>query len=407
MWQLLFWVSVAIICYSYFGYPALLYLIGRKRGGSPAADAELPRVCLVISAHNEEAVIRAKIENSLSLRYPADKLTILVASDGSNDDTVTIADEYTGSGVVVRHFAARRGKSAVLNDVIASIDHDVVVFTDANAVFEPDAVEKLAARFAEPDVGCAVGKLRYVESGSTSVGRGENVYWRYEGMISSLESRLKSVLVANGSIFAVRRELLCELHPDVANDFQIPMDVGHQGYGIVYEQGARAVERTTVYWQEEFDRKVRIILRGLTGFSRMRERIRGRRLWQFWSRKLLRWMVGFFLLAAFGANVALAGDSFFYTLTLAIQVVFYFAALNGWMTKGTDKPRRLLYVPFYFTMVNASAAIAIVRFLFGHRQRVWDKAESTRFGTDGTIDTAQTRAAEHESEDVEANVVKS
>jgi cellulose synthase/poly-beta-1,6-N-acetylglucosamine synthase-like glycosyltransferase len=259
----------------------------------------------------------------------------------------------------------------------------------------------MAARFAEPEVGCVVGKLMYVETGSTAVGRGESVYWRYEGVVSSLESKLKSVLVANGSIFAARRELLRELYDDVANDFQIPMDIGERGYGVVYEGRARAVERTTVYWQEEFDRKVRIILRGLTGFSRMRHRIRGMRLWQFWSRKLLRWMVGFFLLAALGANVVLAGDSLFYTLTLALQAVFYFAAINGWLTRGTKKPRRSLYVPFYFTMVNASAAVAIVRFLFGHRQRVWDKAESTRVGVVEVVE-----APTGEPEDVEANAVK-
>jgi cellulose synthase/poly-beta-1,6-N-acetylglucosamine synthase-like glycosyltransferase len=380
MWHLLFWGSLAIIGYTYFGYPALLYLIAKlRRWSSPVAGEahdELPSVCLVISAYNEEAVIRQKLENSLALDYPSDRLTILVASDGSTDATVAIARDF--EGVVVRHYPERRGKSAVLNDVVSSLDQDIVVFTDANASFAPDAIERMAVRFADPGIGCVVGKLRYVEAGSTSVGRGENIYWKYEALISRLESRLRSVLVANGSIFAIRRDLFRELYPDVANDFQIPTDVSSQGRGVVYEPRALAEEHTTVYWQEEFDRKVRIVLRGLTGFALMRHRIRGLRRWQFWSHKLLRWMVGFFLFLALGANVVLAGGSFFFTITLAAQIVFYFAALNGWMAKGARRPRRAFYIPFYFTMVNASAAVAIIKFLVGQRQRVWDKAESTR-----------------------------
>ena len=380
MWQLVFWGSVALIVYPYFGYPALLYLLGRLRRLPAAPDvAPLPaRVCLIVSAYNEEEVIREKIENSLALRYPSDRLTILVASDGSTDDTVAIAREYEGRGVEVRHFDERRGKSAVLNDVIASLDHEIVVFTDANAAFAPDAVEKMVERFADPRIGCVVGRLRYIEKGTSSVGRGESVYWRYEALISKLESAIQQVLVANGAIFAIRRDLFRELYPDVANDLQIPADVASQGRGLVYEPQALAEEHTAVYWQEEFDRKVRIVVRGLTGYSQLRDRIRGFRRWQFWSHKVLRWMVGFFLFSAFGANIILAEDSLFYTLTLAVQVVFYFAALNGWMVKGAARPRRLFYIPFYFTMVNGSAAIAIIKFLVGHRQRVWDKAASTR-----------------------------
>lgn len=398
MWQLLFWVSVGVIAYSYFGYPALLYIIGRlRRAGADVSGVSgdgLPSVCLVISAYNEEAVIRSKIENSLALRYPADRLTILVASDGSSDGTVAIAADYEGAGVELAHFPERRGKSAVLNDVISSRREDIIVFTDANAVFAPDAVERLTERFRDPGIGCVVGKLRYVEDGATSVGRGEGVYWRYEALVSRLESTLQSVLVANGSIFAIRRGLFQELYPDVANDLQIPADVASQGFGVVYEPQALAEEHTSVYWQEEFDRKVRIVLRGLTGFATLRGRIRGMRRWQFWSHKLMRWMVGFFLFAAFGANIVLAEDSLFYTLTLAVQVIFYFAALNGWLTKGQGRPRRFSYIPFYFTMVNASAAIAFIRFLVGHRQRVWDKAASTR------VVVASTRPDE-ESEDDE------
>jgi hypothetical protein len=174
--------------------------------------------------------------------------------------------------------------------------------------------------------------------------------------------------------------------------------------GIVYEPAALAEEHTTVYWQEEFDRKVRIVVRGLTGFARLRDRIRGMRRWQFVSHKLLRWTIGFFLLGAFGANIVLAEESLFYTLILAVQVVFYFAALNGWLTKGAGRPRRALYIPFYFTMVNGSAAIAIIKFLVGHRQRVWDKAESTRAqSVPGAVEPQDDAAAD----DIREKIAKS
>lgn len=410
MWQLLFWGSVVVVGYTYFGYPALLFIIARFRRHrrAPGPAGAPPKVCLIISAFNEEAVIRDKIENSLSQRYPEDRLTILVASDGSDDDTIAIADEYADQGVLVRHWPDRRGKSSVLNDIVRELEHDVVVFTDANALFAPDAIETLVRPFADPGIGCVVGKLRYIERDSTSVGRGESVYWKYEAMISSLESELESVLVANGSIFAIRRECFRELYPDVANDFQVPFDVASQGYGVVYEPRARADEHTTVYWHEEFDRKIRIVLRGLTGFAALRKGIHGFRLWQFWSHKLLRWTVGFFIFAAFGANILLAGQSLFFTLTLAAQVVFYLAALNGWMTRGRGRPRRWLYIPFYFTMVNASAAIAIVKFLAGHRQSVWEKAESTRLRPVRVTVSGEPAATEPEPEhnDLDAKVAK-
>lgn len=380
MWQLLFWGSLAVVAYCYLGYPTLLYIFGvfRKRRQPLPENDSYPSVCLIVSAFNEQNVIREKIENSLALEYPPELLTVMVASDGSTDDTVHIVEEYAEHGVELCHRAARRGKSAVLNEVIEQLDQDVIVFTDANAVFAPDALVKLVARFRDPAIGCVVGKLRYVERDTSPVGKAESVYWRYESRVSMLESALQRVLVANGSIFAVRRELYQSVFPEVANDFQVPIDVASRGHGVVYEPSAQAMERTTVYWQEEFARKVRIILRGMTGFTRLRSHIRGFRLWQFWSHKLLRWMVGMFMFIAVVANIMLARDSFMYAVPLAFQVVFLFAAWNGWLRKGDVRPNRFFYLPFYFTMVNAAAIIGLIKFLSGERRSVWEKAESAR-----------------------------
>jgi len=391
MWEFLFWCSVVVIIYPYIGYPALLYLFAKGTSSKSVEHAEgkYPTLCLLISAFNEEKIIRNKIENSLSLRYPKDKLRILVASDGSTDGTVSIAKEYADHGVELFHLPQRRGKSSTINEVVKMIKESVVVFTDANCMFAEDALERLAGHFSDPQIGCVVGKLKYVEKHLSSVGKGEGIYWKYEAKITMLESELRSVLVATGPIFAIRRNLFRELYPEVANDFQLPVEIASQGYGIVHDPEAVAFERSTIFWQEEFQRKVRIVLRGLAGFSILRRKFKGFRLWQFVSHKLIRWMLGPFLLLAFLSNAALFPTSPTYAAIFICQVLFYLAAVNGWRLKRTKKPRSIYYVPFYFTMVNFAAIVAIAKFSVGKRQAVWEKAESARFSPAPAVQNGQ------------------
>jgi biofilm PGA synthesis N-glycosyltransferase PgaC len=378
MWLFLFWASLGLVLYTYAGYPAILYLIGRFRGhrDAPVERSHAPSVCLIISAFNEERVIRQKIENSLALERVG-PLTIIVASDGSNDRTVAIAREYEDHGVLVHDSPLRKGKNATLNDVVRGLNQEIIVFTDANSLLAPDAVVRLAARFRDASVGCVVGELKYSDD-TTSVGEGENLYWRYEARIKLWESRLGSVLVANGSIFAVRRPLFRDCFPDLANDLQTPFDVANQGYGTVYEPGAIAVERTAELWEEEFGRKVRIVLQGLTGFARLSSRMHGMRLWQFVSHKLIRWCVGASLVVTLVSTAVLARDSVWFAACLALQLACYALAFGGWLMRRSEKMPRALQVPFYFAMVNGAALVAMGRFVAGSRQVVWEKAESTR-----------------------------
>lgn len=383
MWLFLFWASLALVLYTYAGYPAILYVIGRIRARreTPVAPGTTPSVCLIISAFNEEAVIRQKIENSLALEH-AGPLTIVVASDGSNDRTVSIAREYEDHGVVIHDSPLRKGKNATLNDVVRGVSEDLIVFTDANSLLSRDAIVRLVARFNDATVGCVVGELKYSDD-TTSVGEGENLYWRYESRIKLWESQLGSVLVANGSIFAIRRPLFRDCFPDLANDFQTPFDVANQGYGTVYEPRAVAVERTAELWEEEFGRKVRIVLQGLTGFARMRSRMHGVRLWQFVSHKLIRWWVGASLVVTLISSAVLARDNATFAAFLAFQLVCYALAFGGWLMRRNEKMPRALQVPFYFAMVNGAALVAMGRFMAGSRQVVWEKAESTRKNTGG------------------------
>jgi cellulose synthase/poly-beta-1,6-N-acetylglucosamine synthase-like glycosyltransferase len=369
---------IATITYVYAGYPLILWIAGvAKRNPIRREESHLPTVVLVISAHNEERVIREKIENSLEIDYPKDRLQIVVASDGSADATNDIVREYERQGVILKAFARREGKNATLNRAVVGLASDVLVFSDANTFYEPDAVRKLVRNLADDEVGCAVGRLVYLTNHSY-VGKGESLYWRYESILNLLESRIKSVLVATGTIFAMRRELFGPLLNDVANDFQLPAEVASRGYGVVYEPEAIAYERSSYYFREEFSRKRRIIVRGLTGYRALGRNFGGRlRTFQFVSRKLLRWLVGPMLPVLYAANLFLLGNPFFFTL-FVLQSFFYVLAAVGGLLRRGGVQSRVLFVPFYFVMVNAASVAAIMTYLGGNRLSQWEKAETTR-----------------------------
>ncbi len=375
---ILFLIIAGMIVYTYAGYPLILFGLGlfrkRRRLGEPD---EYPRVAVIVSAYNEERIIKEKIENSLKLDYPMDRLRIIIASDGSIDGTDAIVREYEGSNVVLKSFDRREGKSATLNRAVVGLDEDILIFSDANAFYKEDAIKKLVRNFQHDDVGCVVGHLVYLENCSY-VGKGESLYWRYESLLNSLESRLESVLVATGTIFAIKRELFKPVGKDVANDFQIPAEVAARGYGVIYESEAIAYERSTFYFREEFSRKRRIIVRGLTGFRNLRRNFGGAfRIFQFVSRKLLRWYIGPVLPVLYVSNVLLLGDRLFYTL-FVLQNLFYVFAIVGAILRRGKVRLRIFLIPFYFVMVNAAALAAIATYICGRRLTAWEKAETTR-----------------------------
>jgi cellulose synthase/poly-beta-1,6-N-acetylglucosamine synthase-like glycosyltransferase len=375
---IVFYSIVGIVLYTYAGYPLLLLLLGLfARRRSPEAAIDLPSIALIVSAHNEERIIRDKIENSLSLDYPRDRLKIIVASDGSVDGTNAIVREYEHRGIVLKAFPRREGKSATLNSAVLGITEQILVFSDANVFYREDALRALVRNFADEEVGCVVGRLVYLDTDSY-VGKGESLYWRYEGLLNRLESRLSSVLVATGTIFAIRRELFRPVMKDVANDFQIPADVAQLGYGVVYDGEAVAYERSTYFFREEFSRKRRIIVRGLTGYHHLRHAFGGAmRSFQFISRKLLRWWIGALLPVLYVVNLMLLDGKFFLGFFI-LQNLFYASAVVGAILRRGHVKSRLLLVPFYFVMVNGAALAAIATWLAGGRLSSWEKAETTR-----------------------------
>jgi cellulose synthase/poly-beta-1,6-N-acetylglucosamine synthase-like glycosyltransferase len=376
--KILIFSIIGLVAYIYAGYPLILAIMGmfsRRRGGG--GTDELPTVALIVSAHNEERIIRDKIENCLKLDYPRDRLRIIVSSDGSADGTNGIVKEYEGHGVVLKAFERREGKSATLNKTVLGIEEQVLVFSDANAFYKEDALLKLVRRFDSDSTGCVVGRLVYMDNESY-VGKGESLYWRYEGLLNRLESRLGRVLVATGTIFAVRRELFRPVLGDVANDFQLPAEVASQGYSIVYEPEAIAYERSTYFFREEFSRKRRIVVRGLTGFSHLRHDFGGAvRTFQFFSRKLLRWCVGAALPIVYFASAMLLHEPLFAAFFILQNIFYVFAVIGAFLRRGRVRSR-VFFVPFYFVMVNAAALAAIFTYLAGGRLSSWEKAETTR-----------------------------
>lgn len=366
----LFWLSAGLLVYHYAGYPLLLALLAalRKEKNYPPLG-ELPPLTLLISVYNEEDVIRQRLENCRALDYPKEKLRVLVVSDGSGDGTHEIVEEYRDFGIELEVVPGRVGKTGALNQVIPALDTDLVVFTDANSMLRPDALRLLVRPFADPRVGAVCGELELAGDAGA-----EGAYWRYEKAIKQWESRVSTLTVANGALYALRKNLHRPMNPQAANDFQHPLQVALQGYITVYEPRAIARESGGGSEAVEAQRRVRIIARGWKGLGSHLAVLNpfkaGFFTFQFVSRKLLRWLGPVFMAAALAANLALAGRGLF-SIILAGQGLFYSLALLGAVLNR--KGRRFLpaYLPYYFCLINWSALRALIRVILGRDSARW------------------------------------
>jgi cellulose synthase/poly-beta-1,6-N-acetylglucosamine synthase-like glycosyltransferase len=339
----------------------------------------LPDVTLVIPAYNEAAVIRSKIENSLAIDYTRERLEIVVASDGSDDGTNEIVEQYAGNGIKLRAFAPRAGKISVLNRTVPYTRGEIVVLCDANVMFHEGALKRLVPHFADPEVGAVTGDVR-IASQDAPFGNGESLYYKYERFLQSAESSLGSTVTVDGGMYAIRRHLFRPLPADtILDDFVIGMNVALAGHRVLYDPRALASENATLDVAQEFRRKVRIVAGGF------RELVRGHGVpaprrpqlfWSYVSHKLLRWLAPWCLLVLFGASVALywrEGPARVALALLLPQCAFYTCALVGASRPNARWPA-LIGVPFYFCMVNAAAWLGSIRGLLGIETVTWRKA---------------------------------
>ncbi len=375
MWEIVFWLSLATIVYHYCGYPLVLLALNRLSKRPPIQMAAMtPSVSLVISAYNEEEVIRKKVENALAIDYPKDLFEIVVASDGSTDQTCAIVQEYASQGVQLHHSSERRGKNGALNAVAPHLHGDILVFTDANGMFQANAIRELVRPFADSRVGCVCGELIYRNPNENLVAEGYNHYWRYDQWLKGLETRLLSLLGANGSIFAVRRDLNEWLDPRISNDMVLPIKVAGRGYAVLYHPEAVSIESGSAGEQEELRRRSRIVARGIMGtlflLPELVRRGKGLVLFQLFSRKVLRYIFPLLLITLFISNCFLSGP--FYRLTLIAQVVPYALAVLGHYLAQKGIKVRLLSLPYYFCVGNLAALKGLFKILSFQELATWE-----------------------------------
>ncbi|MCC2669054.1 MAG: glycosyltransferase family 2 protein [Armatimonadetes bacterium] len=374
----LFWASWALIIYTYGVFPVLLAMLAaRRRKQFPPVmdlpDEELPRIAMVVSAYNEARYLPSKLENTRRIDYPADRFEMVLGSDGSSDGTVEQMRQADLPFLKAFPFEERRGKVSVLNDLIHRTDAEIVVMSDANTMFAPDAVRKLVRHFREPHVGCVSGELSLEQDGGVS---GEGLYWRYEGWIKRNENRLGFLVGCNGGIFAMRRELYEALPANtLVEDFVMTLRLVERGYCVRFEPEAKATEPPCPTARAEMMRKTRI---GAGGFqalgltSGLLHPKHGVRAFAYTGHKVLRWFVPHFLMVALAANCALAGEPFYRGL-LVLQLAG--ALVAGWAYNarpGTNLPRWTRPVS-YFYLMNYALLCGFIRFLFRTQRVTWDR----------------------------------
>jgi cellulose synthase/poly-beta-1,6-N-acetylglucosamine synthase-like glycosyltransferase len=375
LWTLI--ASMALLAYIYFGFPLLLAVVGTVLNRRHRQGAAVPSISMIIAAYNEEACIAARLENALSSDYPPDLLQIIVASDGSTDDTVNIARACRDERVSVLELP-RRGKIFALTDAVWQASGDVLVFSDANMMVEAGALRALVRNFADPAVGGVVGNTGYrIDAGSESSSRGESLYWRYDTRLKELESRSGSVVSAHGGLYAIRRELYhAPAEPAVTDDFIISTGVVAAGFRLVFEPAARAWEVAVPSAQREFQRRVRLMTRGLRAVACRRQLLNPLQYGFYsvvlFSHKVLRRLALMPLVLVFASSLVLTGTSPLFGVLVAAQLLFYGTAAAGHQLRGRSFGHvRLLYVPFFYCMANIAAFIAVLRFLRGDRVVLW------------------------------------
>ncbi len=375
---LTFWLSVAALLYVYGGFSVLVVIVGSIRQRRVQKQNITPDLSLIITAYNEEASIEERLNNVLELDYPKDALEIIVASDGSDDATESIVSKFVDLYGVRLLSLPRRGKIYAINDAVEQATGDILVFSDANSIYDKTALRKLAANFADPEVGGVGGNTIYTQQAdSDSCSQGESLYWSYDKWLKQMESRTGSIISAHGAIYAIRRELYKKQNDSaVTDDFAISTLVIEQGYRLVFEKEARAYEVAIPSADREFWRKVRLMTRGLRGV-RIRKALLNPFRFGFYSvilftHKLLRRLVSFMLLVLLTSSVLLMSHGTLYLSFAVLQIIFYALAGTGYLLRHHRIGRmHIFYIPFFYCLANCAALIAVINMIRGHQIERW------------------------------------
>ncbi len=382
---LIFWLSAAVLFYSYIGYGSLVFLFIQLKKLFTRRSAKNIRtwepVTLVITAFNEEAVLDQKIRNTLDLNYPADKLHIVFVTDGSTDNSQQILLQYPVCTVL--HLDDRKGKYAAIKRAMRHVQTPVVIFSDANTMLNGDCIREIMYHYNDPATGAVAGEKRIITEPSVSaVGEAEGIYWRYESFLKRMDAGLYTVTGAAGELFSIRSSLFKELDDDVIlDDFVTSMQVCMQGYRIAYEPNAFASEQASASLLEEEKRKVRISAGAYQSIGYMN----GINIFkypllafQIISRRLLRWifcpvMIPLLLFSNLFITVY-DPNALFYKITLLSQLFFYLLALAGWFVLRTGRKASVFTIPFYFVFMNYCLVKGFFKFIRGKQTVLWEKS---------------------------------
>ena len=375
---LAFWTALALLAYVYVGYPLVAWVRAATRAKSLTRTPYEPFVTVVVVAYNEAERIERRIENLLSLDYPRRKLEILIASDGSTDGTDVRAAWFDRMGVRVRAFSTRRGKAAVLNDVVPSARGEIVVLADARQRFDSEALRALVADFGDSQVGAVSGELvirsRASESRST-IAAGASFYWRYETFIRRNESRANSTVGATGAVYAIRRGLFERIPDDtLLDDVLIPMNIVRHGFRVVFEPRARAYDLAVASPRQEFVRKVRTIAGMFQLFARERwlfNPFRNHVWFETLSHKGLRLLTPLLHAVVLFANMGLTSMPS-YRWFLAAQAIFYAAAATAHLL-GEQRRMLVMKVPYTMCLLVWATVVGFVYFVTRQQQVTWDR----------------------------------
>ena len=374
--EVIFWSSAAALFYTYAGYPLVLGLVSALRPQKVRRGEFAPTVSIIITAYNEERDLAAKLENTLVLDYPRELLEIIVASDCSTDRTDQIAREFAGRGVRLHRQSERLGKTAAQNAAVEQAHGEIILFSDATSLYQPNAVRAMMPSFADSTVGCVAGRLEYVDGSDSRVGRGARSYWSYETFLKRHESRVGSLIGASGCLYAVRRSAYVPLYHEACSDFIIATKMVEQSLRAVYEPNAVCTEQTNRQSDKELKMRVRIIAQTFTDLWRHRAMLNplhsGFYGVQLLSHKVMRYLVPFFLMGLFVASAVLAPGSLAYRLAFAAQAAGYACPALAWVLDRVGIRSRLLAFPQYFMLANLASLIACYQFLRGERYARWE-----------------------------------
>ncbi|MEC5164353.1 cellulose synthase/poly-beta-1,6-N-acetylglucosamine synthase-like glycosyltransferase [Flavobacterium sp. PL11] len=389
--KIIFWILLFIIFYTYIGYGILLFIIIKLRrflkiGKKLELDLTYePEVTLFIAAYNEKNYVAEKMKNSLALEYPKEKLNIVWVTDGSNDGTPDLLKGYHNTKVY--HLQERNGKIGAMNRGMAFVKTPIVIFSDANTNLGKESIRRIVTLFGNSKVGCVSGEKRIVDKESdVASGAGEGLYWKYESTLKKWDAELYSVVGAAGELFAIRTDLYRHVEKDtILDDFIISLRVAQDGYVIQYDPEAYAIETASVNVKEELKRKIRISAGGIQSIVRLRALLNifkyGTLSFQYISHRVLRWsltplslviLIPLLTIIAFNEGVLSFG---LYSMLFWLQLLFYASALLGWFLENRQTSIKILFIPYYFFIMNLSVVLGFIRYLKKSQSVNWERSK--------------------------------